>query len=112
MAISYFNFASATLTTSAATYYTMPAQPSTAFLQNGRVRFTNITNTTATVTFYAVPLAGTAGGTNTVLYQVSVPGNQYVDTYTTVLTPGATLQALSGTASAITMLCLGGTINS
>lgn len=93
----------AQLTTSAATYYTAPAG-TTSTINN--LSFTNTTGTPAVVTLHRVPSGGTASAANMIMSAYSVPGNttycppQAVGLH---LGPGMTLQALAGTAAAITM---------
>lgn len=109
MSIAYAKFFPPTvLAVAVATLYTVPTQPSSNLFRGGRVRFTNTTALAASVTANAVPVGGTASAGNAFLSGVTVPANSYVDSDTPILNAGDTLQALSGTASAITAHALFG----
>lgn len=111
MAIAYAKFFPPTvLTTATATLYIVPAQPTTNLLRGGRVRLTNTSASVATATLYAVPLGGTAGAANMLLNATSIPVNGYVDVDIPILASGDFIQALSGTASAITAHALTGAV--
>lgn len=113
MTISYSNFFAPTvLGTSAGTLLTVPTSPSSSLLRGGRIRLTNTTATAATATLYAVPFSGTASASNAFLSSYSVPGNGYIDVDVPILPAGATVQALSGTASAITAHMVSGSLYS
>lgn len=96
--------AAAQLTTSAAIYYTVPTGGVKATINN--LSFTNTTATQATVTLHRVPSGGSASASNMIANAIAVPAGQ---TYVPVqaiglqLETGMTLQALSGTATAITI---------
>lgn len=103
MSISINKITSAQLTASAATYYTSPT--------NGRgiikkLTFTNSTATARTITVYLVPSAGSAGATNIITDGVTVPAHSTYECFEaegqTLLT-GQTLQALSDSATAVTI---------
>ncbi|UIY58093.1 hypothetical protein [Burkholderia cepacia] len=94
----------AQLTTSAVVYYTAPSG-TTATVNN--LSLTNTTGTPATVTLYNVPSAGSPTAANEFLAAFSISGGQtYVPPQAIglQLAPGSTLQALSGTGSAITLM--------
>lgn len=101
-------FAPAQLTTSAATYYTMPSTPSTIVLINGRVRFTNTTSGIVTATAHAVQSGGSASDSNAFMKAESIPANSHVDVDVPVLAASGTLQALAGAATSITISQLAG----
>jgi hypothetical protein len=110
MSITYTSFFVPTvLTTSAATLYAMPAAAG-MLLRGARIRLTNTTGTAATATLYAVPGAGTAGVANAFLFAKSVGANDFLDVDVPILPAGSTLQALAGTATAITAHMLGGSL--
>ena len=96
------------LTTSAATLLTIPAQPASTLLRGARVRFTNTTALAATVTAYAVPLAGTAGVGNAFVSAKSVAANDYIDVDVPIMAAGDFIQGLSGTATSITAHMISG----
>lgn len=95
------------LTTSAATYYTAPANTLTT------ISASSVTNTTATaqaVTVYLVPSGGTAGVTNCVCSaRVVAPGETYniSGAIAQTLASGGTIQALSDAATALTLVVSG-----
>jgi hypothetical protein len=91
----------AQLTTSAATYYTSPAGTVSTI---GNLSLTNTSASPVSVTLYNVPSGGTAGTGNILLPAFTLSGGQpYVPPVAIglQLAPGATLQALAGTASVI-----------
>lgn len=109
MTISYSNFFVPTvLTTTAATLFTVPPQPANTLLRGGRVRFANTTGVAATVTAYAVPLAGTAAAGNAFVFTKTIAANDYLDVDMPVMPAGSFLQALSGTAASITAHMISG----
>lgn len=98
------------LTASAATYYTAPASTKAV------IKAASITNTTAspaTATVYLVPSGDTAGATNEVIAAKSIaPGETYncPELVNQVIEAAGTLQALSGTPSALTLVVSGSEI--
>lgn len=114
MALSFSQLFAPTVVSNASntTLYTVPSDPATTIARGVRVRFANVTGSAATVRAWAVPSAGTAANGNTVLPTVSVPANDYLDVQIPVLAAGNTLQALAGTATAITATCLDGFLQS
>jgi hypothetical protein len=98
------SIAAAQLGTSAATYYTAPTG-TTATINN--LSLTNTTAGVVTVTVYRVPSGGTAGASNTLVSAYSLAPNQTYVPPAAIglqLTAGMTLQALSNTASAVTIM--------
>jgi hypothetical protein len=94
----------AQLTTAAAVYYTAPAG-TTSTVNN--LSLTNTSASPVTVTLYAVPSGGAAGTGNTFLSAFSLAAGQtYVPPQAIglQLAPGSTLQALAGTAGAVTLV--------
>jgi hypothetical protein len=95
------------LTTSAASYYTSPANTTTI------VKKCTVTNTSAgalTVTIYLVPSGGSAGATNTVTSAKSIAAGATYEAYECenhVLLAGDTLQALASAASSLTLKASG-----
>lgn len=109
MAITYAKFFPPTvLTTSAATLYIVPAQPTTNLLRGGRIRLTNTTSGAVSVTAYAVPFGGAAGDGNAFLKGRSIPANDYIDVDLPIMGPGDFVQALAGAATSITAHAIGG----
>lgn len=99
--------AGAQLTTSAATYYTVPANTITTI---AAMTLTNTTGTARTVTVYLVPSGGTAGDDNCILYQRVVPaGKSYnvAEAIGQTIPAGATIQALADANTAITIVASG-----
>jgi hypothetical protein len=93
----------AQLTTSAATYYTTPANTRTVIK---KLTLTNSTTTPRLVTVYLVPSGGTAGATNILTSTRTVGANQTwdcTDAQGHVLEAGATIQALADGATAVTI---------
>ena len=82
--------------------------PSTTLLRGGRVRVVNTTGTPATVTIYAVPLAGSGGTTNVAASAKVVGANDFMDIDLPIMKLGDFLQAFSGTASALTLQPMAG----
>lgn len=111
MSIFYAKFFPPTvLTTTAATLFTTPLQPTTTLLRGGRIRLTNTSATAATATLYAVPVAGTAAAGNCFLNAKTVAPNDYLDIDVPILAAGDFLQGLSGTATSITVQSLAGSL--
>lgn len=109
MTISYSKFFAPTiLTLTAATLLTIPSAPTSTLLRGARIRLTNTTGTAATVTAYAVPLAGTASASNSFLSAQTIAANNYLDVDMPIMQAGDFLQALSGTASSITAHMISG----
>ena len=109
MTISYSKFfPPAVLTLVAVTLFTVPSTPATTLLRGGRVRLTNTTGVAATVTLYAVPLAGTAGVGNAFVSSKSIAANDFLDADIPILAAGDFLQGLAGTATSITVQMLSG----
>ncbi|AJW99583.1 hypothetical protein [Burkholderia gladioli] len=92
----------AQLGTAAAPLYTAPSS-TTATVNN--FSLTNTTGSPVPVTLYVVPSGGVAGAANTILSAFSLSaGQSYVPPQTIglQLAPGSSLQALAGTATAVT----------
>lgn len=86
--------------TAIGTLYTVPASTNT-IIKN--IMLCNTTAIDATLTIHFVPSAGTAGVTNKVISTYTVKANDtVVIDLSAVLSAGDTVQALQGTASAIT----------
>lgn len=95
--------AAAQLTLSAVPYYTAPSS-TTATINN--LSLTNTTNNPVAVTLYRVPSNGAAAVNNTIMSAfVLSPGQTYVPPQAIglQLDSGMTLQALAGTAAAVTL---------
>jgi len=95
------------LTTSAATYYTVPANTITTI---SACTVTNTTATAQTVTLYLVPSGGTAGVTNAVCSgRVVAPGESWNvhGAIGQTLAAGGTLEALSDAGTALTLVASG-----
>lgn len=95
----------AQLTTSAAAYYTTPGGGTVATINN--LSLTNTTATAATVTVHRVPSGGTPTAANMIVSAYSIPaGKTYCPPQAQGLhlSTGMTLQALSDTAAAITLV--------
>lgn len=91
--------ATSQLTTSATTYYTVPAS-TTAIIK--QILLSNATSTDASATVHFVPSAGSASTSNKTFAEVVISANttQVID-LSSVLPTGSTIRLLSGTASAI-----------
>ena len=85
--------------------YTVPAL---SILRNGKVRFSNVTATAATIKMWAVPISATANNNFVALPTVSIPANSYLDIDLPVIDAGGMIQAQAGTASSISILNLDG----
>lgn len=94
------------LTSSAATYYTAPANTKTVI---SACRLTNTTAGAVTATVYLVPSGGTAGATNIVLSAKSLAAGESFDVPIDgqVLLTGGTLQALASANTSITIVASG-----
>lgn len=96
------------LTTSAATYYTVPSAGASARID--RMTLTNTTTSVVTATVYLVPSGGSAGSTNTLISAKGLAGGE---TYNCpevtgqVLAAGGFIQALSNTAASLTIVASG-----
>ena len=99
--------AGAQLTTSAASYYTVPANTITT------ISACSLCNSTATaryVTVYLVPNGGTAGVSNVVLSQRVIAAGETYNVSAVIgqtIPAGASIQALAEAASAITLVASG-----
>ena len=111
MTISYSSFfAPVQLAATAGLIYTTPTTPTSTLLRGGRVRLTNNTATAATATLYAVPNGGSVGVSNVFVSAKSIAGNDFLDVDVPILPAGASLQGLSGTANAITVHMISGSL--
>jgi hypothetical protein len=94
----------AQLTTSAATYYTAPANTISTI---SALTATNTTGGAVTMTLHIVPSGGTASDTNKILSARSIAaGESYVvaQAIGQTLEAGATLQALAGANTSISLV--------
>lgn len=103
-------FAPTVLTASAAAIFTAPASPPTITISGMKVRFTNTSNATVSVTAYAVPSGGTAGPGNCCANAEPIAPNTHLDLVIPVLGLGGIFEALASTASEVTVTQLSGTI--
>jgi hypothetical protein len=103
-------FSPTVLTGSAAVIYTVPANPTTTVLSNGRVRFTNTSAGSRAITLYAVPAAGSPGAGNCLMNAETLAANAHVDVDIPLMGPNATIQAFADTASDVTMSALAGVL--
>lgn len=101
-------------TTGATTLYTAPAVSAnvtgvsaTAYINE--IVIANVTGSAATLTLYIVPNAGTAGVANAIMVAISIPANdtKILSGLSTKMGAGSTIQALQGTASALTLTISG-----
>lgn len=99
------------LTTSVATYYTVP---NATIAEISGATVTNVTGTAQAVTVYIVPSAGSAGATNTVVTR-TVPANASIQLWELVgsakMPTGATIQAVAGANSSLNLFVGGYTVN-
>jgi hypothetical protein len=109
MSIQYSSFFAPTvLTTTAATLFTVPATPTSTLLRGGRMRFTNTTAGSITVTAHAVPAAGTAADGNAFVKAKTIAANDYLDLDVPIMAPGAFVQALASANTSVTVTMLSG----
>lgn len=96
------------LTTSAATYYTVPASQ---FAQITAATLHNKTGSPVTATVYIVDSGGSTADDNALLIEaLSVPANDALgvpELVGHVLEPGETIQALAASGSAVTLFVSG-----
>lgn len=111
MTITYKKFFAPTvLGIAAATLMTVDAAPASTLLRGARIRLTNTTSVAATATLYAVPLAGTAGVGNAFVSGKTIAANDFLDVDVPIMGAGDFIQALAGTASAITAHMVSGSL--
>lgn len=109
MAITYSKFFEPTvLTTSAATFFTVPATPASNLLRGGRVRLTNTTTSAKTVRLHAVPSAGSVADANAFFFDQTVPANGYVDVDVPIMKAGDTLQGLASATPGVQIAAIAG----
>lgn len=99
--------AGAQLTTSAATYYTVPANTITTI---SACSLTNSTATARTATVYLVPSGGTADATNIILSARTIAAGETYNVAAAIgqtIPAGATIQALAEAGTAITIVASG-----
>lgn len=95
------------LTTSAATYYTAPANTTTVLK---KLTITNTSSGAVTVTIYLVPSGGSAGAASEVTPAKSIAAGAVYEAYEAenhVLMTGDTLQALASAATSLTLQASG-----
>jgi hypothetical protein len=102
-------FPPTTLTTSAATLYTVSGSD-TAILARGRIRFTNTSASAVTVTAYGVVSGDTAGAGNTFCQTQTVLANGNLDMDIPVILNGGFIQALASTGGVVTAHSLDGVL--
>jgi hypothetical protein len=111
MAVQVANlFVPVVLTTSAANIYVAPATPTSLIVARIRVRFSNTSNASVSVTAYAIPTGGTALASNECLPGVAIAANAYLDVDIPVLAPGGAFAAMATAATSITVAQLDGVI--
>lgn len=99
--------AGAQLTTSVATYYTVPANTITTI---SACTLTNSTGTARTVTMYLVPNGGSAGVTNIILSARTIAAGESYNVSAAIgqtIPAGATIQALADANTALTLVASG-----
>lgn len=97
----------AQLTAAAVTYFTVPDNSLTTI---SALSVTNTTATARTVTVYLVPSGGAAGAANVICSaRVVAPGETYnvAGAIGQTLAAGGTIQAMSDTAAALTLVASG-----
>lgn len=103
-------FAATQLTGSAATIYTVPANPTAITLSAARVRFTNTDTAVHQVTAYAIQSGGSASAANAFLNAESIAPNTHLDVDVPVLTASGFIQAFADTTLKVTIFSLGGVL--
>lgn len=103
-------FAPTTLTTTAATLYTLSTVPAQAVMARGRIRFTNTDSSQRAVTAYAVQPAGAATVTNTFCPALVVQAGNVLDVDVPVLVAGGFIQAKVDSGVAVGASSLDGVV--
>lgn len=103
--------ASQIATGAAAVLYTMPTDPGTSVLKNGRIRLTNTTAGALTVSLYADVAATASGAANAFLDVYSIAAHTSAEVDIPTLKAGDTLRGLASGAG-VTAHEMGGTIYS
>jgi len=93
------------LGTSAGIVYT-----SSAVTFQGRIRFTNTSNSLRTVRAYAVEMGDSPGTDNCFLNDEPIAANSHLDSDLPVLAEGGTFQALTDSANDVTVFQLDGVV--
>ncbi|HXJ61897.1 MAG TPA: hypothetical protein VNU68_35105 [Verrucomicrobiae bacterium] len=101
-------FPPTTLTTTAATLYTVTTVPTQILLARGRIRFTNTDTVSRAVTAYGIPSGGAATVTNTFCPALVVAPNSVLDVDVPVLAAGGFIQAKIDSGSAVEASALDG----
>lgn len=99
------------LTTSAAEVFSLDIT-SSALLNNGRVRLTNVTASPATVTLYVVPSGGAAAIANAIAVAYSIGANDYAEINLPTMKNGDALHGLASAVDSINVQQAGGGISS
>ncbi len=97
------------LTVGATIIYTVPAA---TVLYRGRVRLTNTDTVTRTVTVYYVPSGGAVNAGTTIMNAEGIAPNTHVDVDLPAMAAASTLQALSSSATCITISQIDGVLSS
>lgn len=105
-------FTPVVLGTSSGVIFSMPTNPATSTLKNARMRLTNTTGATASVTLYVAPSATASAPANCFMSARSVAANDSIEVDIPTMAAGDTLRGLSGTAASITCHEMGGVIYS
>lgn len=93
------------------TLYTVPSSPSGITLQDLQVKLTNTTTATRSVSVYAVQSAGSPTPDNAVVYEMTIPPNDYVMVPVERLPNSASIQAAADIASAVSIQPIGGKLH-
>jgi hypothetical protein len=96
-------FTPVVLPAAAASLWPMPTTNSNTILRNGRVRLTNTTGGSVSVTLYADVAATASSAANACLSAFSIAGNSFADVDLPVLKAGDTLRGFASAAASITM---------
>lgn len=100
------------LPTAVGVLVTMPTTPNTLVMKNGRVRLTNTSASSVTVTLYADAAATASSAANCCLNNLSIAGNSYQDVDIPTMKAGDTLRGFASAATSITMHEVGGVFHS
>lgn len=92
----------------ATSLFTVPATPDNTVLRNCILRFSNTTGSAATIKAWAVPAAGSPADANVFLPTKTVNANDYIDVAVPQVGAGAIIEAIGGTANAITVAPMSG----
>lgn len=104
-------FPAQSVPTSLAVIFTVPSNPSTYVLKNGRMRFTNVAGSLALITAHTAPSATPSAASNAFIWSQILPANTSMEVDIPTMRAGDTLRVVCDTSNAVTVHEMGGVLH-